>query len=75
MKDHNIVMIGTNTISSAPLKELNRYCKEQKKKISIPFPSILSNYSVFMGGTDKLDQFISNYRVSIRRKKLLRDDF
>lgn len=69
VKDNNIVTIGTNIISSSPLKELNRYSKEQKKKISIPFPSILSNYNSFMGGTDKLDQFISNYRVSVRRKK------
>lgn len=37
VKDHNIVMIGTNTISSAPLKELNHYCKEQKKRYQFLF--------------------------------------
>ena len=67
--DNNIVSIGSNVIKSEPLKELNRYSKAEKQKVPIQFPGILSDYNTNMGGTDKLDQFLSNYRISIKRKK------
>ena len=67
--DNSIVIIGSNVIQSQPLEELQRFSKVERKKVTIRFPSILLDYNSFMGGTDKMDQFISGYRVSIRRKK------
>ena len=41
----------------------------RKKKVSVSQPKIISAYNKDMGGVDRADQNIANYRISIRSKK------
>ena len=39
------------------------------EKEEIPQPTIIPDYNQGMGGTDRLDQFLSYYRTAMRVKK------
>uniref|UniRef100_A0A914DYM9 PiggyBac transposable element-derived protein domain-containing protein n=1 Tax=Acrobeloides nanus TaxID=290746 RepID=A0A914DYM9_9BILA len=41
----------------------------QEKKVSITQPNTIAAYNTYMGGVDRMDQNINNYRVSIKSKK------
>lgn len=68
-KDSAVVTIASNVHSIEPLKSVSRYSREQKKRISVPQPNVLSQYNSYMGGVDLADNFVSNYRISVRGKK------
>jgi hypothetical protein len=40
-----------------------------KKRIEVPIPSCVMNDSKNMAGTDRMDQNINAYRISIQGKK------
>lgn len=67
--DNNVVSLATNFNKVHPLQNANRFSREKKKKIVIPQPTAIKTYNLKMGGTDRADQNISLYRVSIRGKK------
>lgn len=67
-KDNKVVSAATNFDTSAN-KSASRYCRETKSKINIPQPGIIYNYNRGMGGVDKLDNMVANYRTRIRQKK------
>lgn len=46
-----------------------RYSRENKGKISVPQPKMISNYNRGMGGVDKMDQAVAAYRTRMRQKK------
>ena len=67
--DNSIVSIATNAVPIHPCKNVSRYSRQERKKIQIQQPRVISMYNRFMGGVDRSDQNISLYRVSMRGKK------
>lgn len=67
--DNSVVTIGSTFGQIEPLKNVTRYSKNQKKKISVPQPRIIEKYNMKMGGVDLCDNWVSNYRIRVRGKK------
>lgn len=67
-KDNKIVNVGTNFDAFAA-KSVTRYSREQKSKINISQPEVISNYNKGMGGVDKLDQMVATCRSRMRQRK------
>lgn len=67
--DNNIVTIATNYDQVLPLRQVGRFSREKKQRVSVPQPKVFQAYNTHMGGIDRADQNISLYRTSIRGKK------
>lgn len=67
--DNNVVIMASNCFSAEPLTTAKRWSSKEKKTIFINQPDVVSRYNGNMGGVDRLDQNLSSYRVSIRKKK------
>ena len=55
---------GVNPITSA-----KRWSAAKKQEITICQPNLISKYNYGMGGTDRMDQNVNQYRIWIRSKK------
>ena len=66
--DNNVVNMASN-YDVAEISTKKRYSVEKKGYISVPQPMIVQHYNSFMGGVDKLDQFVASYRTRMRQKK------
>jgi len=67
--DHSPVHILSNVYGVNPNTSCLRWNKSEKKKIPIDMPFLVSMYNTYMGGVDRMDQNIGNYRVAMRSKK------
>lgn len=45
------------------------YLLQQKKRIRVARPAMVGQYKKYMGGTDRMDQNVSSYRIYNRGKK------
>lgn len=68
-KDNAVVTVASSLGESCTTKKVSRWCKIEKKKISVPIPNVIDNYNRCMGGTDRMDQNINKCRIGIRGKK------
>lgn len=68
-KDNSAVTVASTCYAANPEGSAKRWCKAAKKRIEVPIPHAIQNYNQNMGGTDRTDQNINNYRISIRGKK------
>ena len=68
-KDNAVVRMMSNFDSVYPLSSAQRYRKEEKKKVKVPMPGLISRYNNFMGGVDMLDGRIQLYHTKIKGKK------
>ena len=69
VKDNGCVVIGSNFASAAETAVMERWSKEERRRISVVFPKLLVTYNKNMGGTDKMDFFLSKYRIAINKRK------
>lgn len=67
--DNRIVLVISTCDSTLPEKQADRWVSSEKKKIPVSQPNAVSQYNKFMGGVDRMDENIDNYRVAIRSKK------
>jgi len=67
--DNKPVSLGSNFITSGTPDEVSRYCKKEKRYISINRPEIVKLYNQSMGGVDKHDQLISFFRTFMKSRK------
>ncbi len=67
--DNSVVTLASNCDCVLPTQNVSRWSKQQKERIQVPQPQMIAEYNKFMGGTDRMDQNISKYRMSIRSKK------
>lgn len=51
------------------MTKVRRYSQAQKKHILVDRPAAFGKYNDSMGGTDRMDQNVANYRIIIRSKK------
>ena len=61
--DNKTVTLVSSCASVNPVGQVRRYSKEEKKKISVPCPKIVSEYNTHMGGVDLADMMIALYRT------------
>lgn len=66
--DNGVVSIASNNAGVEPIKSAKRYSQAEKKMIQVSRPAVFERYNMYMGGTDRMDQNISQYRISIRTK-------
>lgn len=67
--DNGVVSIASNAYGINPVAKVKRYSQAQKKHVLIDRPDIFGKYNESMGGTDRMDQNVANYRISMRGKK------
>ncbi|KAJ6648805.1 PiggyBac transposable element-derived protein 3 [Pseudolycoriella hygida] len=68
-KDNSVVTVASTLFAANPEGSVKRWSKTDKKKISVPIPHAIYNYNRNMGGTDRTNQNVNAYRISIRGKK------
>uniref|UniRef100_A0A8C6TQ61 PiggyBac transposable element-derived protein domain-containing protein n=1 Tax=Neogobius melanostomus TaxID=47308 RepID=A0A8C6TQ61_9GOBI len=61
--DNKTVTLVSSCASVSPVGQVRRYSKEEKKKICVPCPKIVSEYNTHMGGVDLADMMIALYRT------------
>lgn len=67
--DNNIVTVASTCFGVEPIANVRRFSQAEKKHIQVPRPHLISKYNNHMGGTDRMDQNIAQYRIGIRGKK------
>lgn len=68
-KDNNVVTMVSNCTGVNPLATVKRWSTLEKQKIAVPQPHTIATYNKVMGGTDRMDENISKYRIGFRGKK------
>ena len=68
-KNNSVVTVASTSYSSMPIGDADRCSKAAKKRIKVSIPHSIQMYNKCMGGTDRMDENINNYRDSIRGKK------
>ena len=69
LEDNNVVTVCSTVFGTEPMKTMQRWSRIEKKKIDVDHPHIVEPYYKTMGGTDRQDQHVNNYRCGIRGKK------
>lgn len=68
-KDNSTVTVVSNAHGIEPTQMVKRYSRDNRSKVIVEQPFLISRYNSNMGGVDRLDQNISKYRTGIRGKK------
>lgn len=68
-KDNAVVTVASSLYGSEPIGSVDRWSRVDKKKIKVSIPHGIKMYNKGMGGTDRMDQNINKYRISIKSKK------
>ena len=68
-KDNAVVTVASSLYGSEPIGSVDRWSRVDKKKIKVSIPHGIEMYNKGMGGTDRMDQNINKYRISVKSKK------
>lgn len=68
-KDNAVVSVISTCFAADPEGSVKRWSKSELKHIFVSIPHSIQNYNQNMGGTDRMDQNVNAYRISIRGKK------
>ncbi|GFN78996.1 PiggyBac transposable element-derived protein 3 [Plakobranchus ocellatus] len=60
--DNSVVTLGSTKHGITPLKNVQRFSQSERRHIQVPCPVAVIQYNKHMGGTDRTDQNIANYR-------------
>ena len=69
VKDSKVVSILSTAAGIEPFANVERYCKEEKKKTSIPFPQCFAVYNKYMGGVDLHDHYRHDLKINISSRR------
>jgi len=67
--DNNIVNIASNHIGVSPVTTARRWSSAKKSQVNITQPAAIAKYNRCMGGTDRMDQNLNLYRISVCSRK------
>ena len=67
--DNSVVTLASNKFGVQPFRQVSRWSAAEKKRIQVQQPYVIQQYNKFMGGVDRMDQNIGQYRISFRSKK------
>lgn len=68
-KDNAVVTTGSSIYGSEPIGSMSGWSRVDKKKIQISIPHAVEMYNECFGRTDRMNQNINKYRISITSKK------
>ena len=61
-KDNKVVLFASNCDGSSPEHKVERFCRDEKKRVLVKQPKAIEKYNASMGGVDRADQNIASYR-------------
>ncbi|CAH1968148.1 unnamed protein product [Acanthoscelides obtectus] len=67
--DNAVVTVASTSYGMNPIQQVKRYSQTEKKIIQVPRSHAIGMYNKYMGGTDRMDEDLARYRISIRSKK------
>lgn len=67
--DNKVVTLASSFVASQPVGQIQRYCKDAKKKIPVQCPQIVRQYNKHMGGVDLADMLIALYRTPFKSRR------
>lgn len=67
--DNSTVTVASSCFGIEPIVNVRRFSQAEKRHVYVPRPHLISRYNNYMGGTDRMDQNIAQYRIGIRGKK------
>lgn len=67
--DNSVVTVASNYHGVNPISSARRWSAAKKSEITITQPNLINKYNYGMGGTDRMDQNVSQYRIGVRSKK------
>lgn len=67
--DNNVVTFASNASTVFPLNKAKRFSQAEKKHVFVDQPCLIKPYNENMGGVDRSDQNIAQYRITVRGKK------
>ncbi|KAH9360430.1 hypothetical protein HPB48_003044 [Haemaphysalis longicornis] len=67
--DNKCVSVATNYDVIHPTATATRYSQKERKRVQVPQPRVIQQYSKHMGGIDLLNRFITDYRPCLHGKK------
>nr|CAI5856643.1 unnamed protein product [Callosobruchus analis] len=67
--DYSIVTIATNRYGVSPVTNVRLYSRKEKEHIQVSRPALLAEYNKKMGGTDRMDQNVCQYRIQVKNRK------
>ena len=67
--DNSVVTLASNRYGIHPIGQASHWSTAEKKKITFPQPYVVHMYNRNMGGVDRMDQNIAQYRISLGVKK------
>lgn len=68
-KDNSVVTVASSVNGSQPIGKCERWSKAEAKKNRVQIPYVVKFYNSNMGGTDRMNQNVNAYRISIKGKK------
>lgn len=67
--DNSVVTIASNCHGIEPIGKAARWSRTEHKSVDITQPFVIGEYNKYMGGVDRMDQNVGEYRISIRSRK------
>ena len=67
--DNTVVSLVSTVDPVMPIVKATRWIAKDARKKQVGQPFMVSQYNHFMGGLDRMDQNIDNYRMGVRSKK------
>ena len=67
--DNSVVPVISNFYGVEPIQSASRWSQKEGKRINIPQPCAIKQYNQTLGGVDRLDQNVEDYRSGFRSKK------
>ena len=64
-----MVNVCLNAVGNEPISMVTHYCAKEKKQFQAKQPHMVKAYNEHMGGVDRMDQNIQQYRTGIRGEK------
>ena len=61
--------VGSNFIGVEPVANVSHFSRNERKRVQVEQPKLITYYNKFMGGVDLADNVVSNYRIRVRGKK------
>lgn len=68
-KDNKVVLLASNCFDTFPVAQTTRWSRQHNARVVITQPHVVRMYNKSMGGVDRTDQNIGQYRIAIRSKK------
>lgn len=67
--DNSVVTVASNVYSVAPVQNVKRYNRKERRDVQIPQFYVIAQYNKYMGGVDLHDNGIASYRCQVFGKK------